>query len=108
MMRYADRYPELGQFFGAYFHQDWSYEQRLAGGSFENVVHDFKSLNPASFVRQATRELEAFLKIDLSEDELHRIVVDDLGANVNAPGIGFTYRQWLEAVLNILEQPAGA
>jgi hypothetical protein len=54
MTRYADRYHELNQFFGAYFHQDWSYEQRLAGGSFEDVVRYLQAMNPVDVVRQAT------------------------------------------------------
>jgi hypothetical protein len=104
MARYDDRYPELGQFFGAYFHQDWSYEQRLVGGSFEDVVRYFQTVNPVDVVNQATRELEEFIGLDLPEDELHDIVVHDLGANVRAAGMGLTYRQWLEAVLGILKQ----
>jgi hypothetical protein len=107
MTDYDDVYPKLGQFLGCYFHQDWSYEQRLVGGSFENIVHNYVAENPVATVRQATRELEEFLGLDLSEDELHDIVVHDLGANVRAAGLGLTYRQWLEAVLAILKKPAG-
>lgn len=106
MTRYADRYPELYQFFGGYFHQDWSDEQRLAGGSFQDVIREFQTMNPVDVVRQATRELQAFIGLDLPEDELHDIVVDDLGANVRAAGLGLTYRQWLEAVLATLKEPA--
>ena len=99
--RYVDLYPKLGYFFGAYFHQDW-----VDSGSFENVVHEFLGENPAATIRQATRELEAFLGLALSDDELHDIVVDDLGANVRAAGMGLTYRQWLEAVLLVLKKAA--
>lgn len=104
-MRYAGRYPKLGQFFGAYFHQDWTDDERIVGGSFEGVVRFFQTMNPAATVSQATRELEEFIRLGLAEEELHDIVVDDLGANVHAPGLGLTYRQWLEAVLAILKQP---
>lgn len=101
MARYADLYPKLSYFFGAYFHQDW-----VASGAFENVVHEFLGENPAATVSQATRELEKFMGLDLPEDELHDIVVHDLGANVRAAGMGLTYRQWLEAVLGILKKVA--
>jgi CdiI immunity protein len=52
------------------------------------------------------REFEEFLGLELSEKELEEIVTDDLAANVYATGLGLTYRQWLEAVLDILEKPA--
>jgi CdiI immunity protein len=105
MTSYAVHYPKLRYFFAAYFHQDWSYEKRLVGGSFEDVVRDFQAENPIQTVNQATRELEAFLGLELSEGELENTVVYDLGANVNPPGRGGTYRQWLEAVLSILKKP---
>ena len=101
-MRYADRYPELYQFFGGYFHQDWG-----DSGSFQNVVHDFQ-VELDETVRQATRELEEFLELDLPEEELREILLNDLGSYVHAPGLGLTYRQWLEAVLDILKKGAGS
>jgi CdiI immunity protein len=100
IMRYAEQYPKLRYLFAAYFHQHW-----VDSGSFENIVHEFLEENPAATVSQARRELEAFLNIDLPEDELHDVVVHDLGANVRAAGTGLTYRQWLEAVLAILKKP---
>ena len=67
MARYADRYPELYCFLAGYFHDGW-----VDRNSFEDVVHDFRA-EPVDVVRQATRELEAFLGLGLSEDELHDI-----------------------------------
>ena len=107
MTEYAVRYPKLHYLFGGYFHQDWADDERIVVGSFEDVVRYFKAMNPAATVSQATRELEEFMRLDLSEDALHDIVVDDLRANVYAPGLGLTYRQWLEAVLGILKKPTG-
>ena len=98
MTRYAERYPELHYFFGGYFHQDWG-----DSGSFENVVRDFQA-EPIETVRQATRELEEFLRLDLPEQELREILLNDLRSYVRAPGLGLTYRQWLEAVLVILKR----
>jgi hypothetical protein len=106
MMRYADRYPKLYQFFAGYFHQDWPDDKRFASASFEAVVHYFQAKNPKAAVSQATRELKELIGLDLSEGELDKIVVDDLGANVNPAGRGLTYRQWLEAVLDILKKGA--
>jgi hypothetical protein len=101
MTEYAVQYPKLRYFFACYFHQDW-----VDSESFEDVVHEFLGENPAATIRQATRELEEFMALELSEKELDDIVTDDLGANVHAPGMGLTYRQWLEAVLLILKKAA--
>jgi hypothetical protein len=102
MTRYDDRYPELGQFLGGYFHQDWSHEQRLVGGSFEDVVRSFLRMNPVDVVRQTTRELAEFLSLDLSEKELRDILIYEFGSHLRAAGLGLTYRQWLEAVHALL------
>ena len=107
-MSYDDRYPELGQFLGGYFYQDWADDKRIVGGSFEDVVRYFVAMNPAATVSQATRELEEFMELDLSEKELEEIVYEDLKCFVHAPGLGLTYRQWLEAILAILKsEPPG-
>jgi hypothetical protein len=108
MKRYDDLYPELGQFLGGYFHQDWSYEQRRIGGSFADVVRSFLTTNPATTVMQTIRELTEFLGLELSEEELRDTLLHEFGSYVRAPGLGLTYRQWLEAVLAILQQGAPA
>jgi len=100
MTEYAARYPKLRYFFAAYFHQDW-----VDSDSFEDVVYDFLA-EPAATIRQATRELEEFVGLDLSEKELEEIVYEDLGCFVHAPGLGLTCRQWLEGVLRILKKAA--
>ena len=101
MARYAVLYPELYQFLGGYFHQDW-----VDSDSFEDVVRDFLARNPAATIRQATRELEEFMRLDIPENELRDILRHDLRSYVRAPGMGLTYRQWLEAVLHILKKAA--
>ena len=98
MTRYADRYPELRYFLACYFHQDW-----VDSDSFEDVVRSFQQ-EPVETVRQATRELEEFLMLDIPEKELRDVLLRDLGSYVHAPGMGLTYRQWLEAVLDILKK----
>jgi hypothetical protein len=102
MTSYATRYPSLRYFFACYFHQDWGDD-----GSFEDVVRVFLAENRVDTVIPATRELEEFLRLDISEKDLRDILLYDLGSYVHAPGLGLTYRQWLEAVLAILKKPAG-
>ena len=67
------------------------------------VIKDFKVNNPAATVNQAIEELESLLNQNLPEQELHKIVVHELGANFRAAGAGLTYQQWLNSVLDILK-----
>ncbi|MBD2129542.1 hypothetical protein H6F97_24655 [Microcoleus sp. FACHB-1] len=98
-------YPKLKYFFSAYFHQDWKtmYDWDGKNASYKEVVKDFKANNPAATVNQAIQELESFLNQNLSEQELHKIVVHELGANFRAAGARLTYQQWLNSVLDILK-----
>jgi hypothetical protein len=105
LMKYDDSYPKLGQFLGGYFHQSWPGDHVLAGASFEDIVHYFQVMNPAATVTQTTRELEEFLRLELSEKDLRDILLHEFNSQWRAAGLGLTYRQWLEAVLAILEQP---
>jgi hypothetical protein len=108
MINYEERFPKLGYLLGGYFHQDWPYDYGSDGEpSFETIVRHFKARNPPRTVSQATEELEQFLKLPLGEDELDEIL-GKLGSYYYAPGLGMTYRQWLEAVLKILREPLDA
>lgn len=99
-------YPELKYFFSGYFHQGWVDFARQEGKSdFSIIVRDFRDNDSKATVRRATKELEQLLKQDIAEADLREVVVHKLGANVYAPGLGFTYHQWLEAVLKILKEP---
>jgi len=105
MTQYEKLYPELTYFFSAYFHQDWTvmYDWQGNKPTFQVVVCDFKNNNPKETVIKATQELEQFLKENLTESSLHKIVTNQLRANVSASGMGLTYRKWLEAVLTVLK-----
>jgi hypothetical protein len=106
MTDYEILYPSLKYFFSAYFHSDWVdiYDWHGENPSFQTVVFDFKNESKGT-IDKTTQELKQFLKQELSEVELRDIVVHKLGANVYPPGRGLTYRQWLEAVLEILKEP---
>ena len=95
MARYADRYPELDQFLGCYFHQSWPDDHELAGVPFEAIVRYFQAKNPAATVTQTVRELEEFLSLELSEKELYDALYYDFTSYFHAPGLGLRYRQWL-------------
>ena len=106
--KYERLYPELRQFFGGYFHQDWNYTYNWQGEppSFQVVVRDFKTNNSQADVTQVIQELEQFMAAHLTEDDwdLGEIVTNELCSCIHAPGLGLTYQQWLKDILTILKE----
>lgn len=89
-MTAAERYPELRQFLGGYFHED-SGER---GDSWEAVVDSYVQERSRPRQIQALEELETLLAV--ADDEAVERSVDELGvAYLPDP---LTARQWLSAV----------
>ncbi len=105
MVHYSTRYPKLKYFFSAYFCGDWPslYASQGDVGLFNSVVREFMNSESVNMVHQARNELKKLIAQNLAEPELKDVIVHQLGANIYAPGIGATYRQWAKAVLDILE-----
>lgn len=107
--KYESLYPELKQFFGGYFHQDWThiYDWQGERPSFVVVVREFKTNNPQAIVTQVTQELEQFIAdhLTLEDDwDLGQIVIHKLLCSIYAPGLGLTYQQLLRDILTILKE----
>lgn len=102
---YERRFPELSYLMGAYFNQDWgsTYDWEGAEPNFRAVVRHFKSENPSATIIEATRELEQFLALSLAEEEIEE-ALDDMASAYYPPSDGLNYRQWLEAVLDTLQE----
>lgn len=105
MIQYEKLYPKLKYLFSAYFHQDWKlvYDWQGEKPSFQAVVHDFKKSNPKETVVKAIQELEQLLKQDLAENDL-REILSQLGSEIYVSGLGLTYREWLKAILTVLNE----
>lgn len=105
MNEYRNRFAELYQFFGGYFYQGWAndYNWETARPNFAAVVRHFKAVNPPVTVTRVKNELEDLLNLDLSEDELSKVLTE-LGSNFYAPAENLVHRQWLENILNILNE----
>lgn len=105
---YGEQFPKLKYLLAAYFHEDWLHDYDWTGKepSYEAIVRHFKAENPTATIKQATRELEEFLKLPLPDKELEEVVAYNLGSAYYPPGSGQTYRDWLEAVLAILKEPS--
>lgn len=106
-MNYEEKYPNVYQFFG-YFHQDWMNIYKWEGRkpNYQSVIREYKV--DYKNVDKTVSELKDILKIGkgLNEEEWLEILTwKGLGLCYYPPGDNLTYENWLEDVLNILEEP---
>lgn len=105
MNDYRFKFQALYQFFGGYFYQGWSSDYRWENGkpNFSAVVRHFKAVNPPAAINKVRNELEDLLSNDYEEAEL-REILSELGNNFYPPSEKLNYRQWLEKILNLLNE----
>ncbi len=89
--------PQLHQFLGGYFHQDWALDR----DRWEPVVDEFTAESPHSVVVGTADELRHLLAATLTDIQL-TTVLDRLGASVALAAVGLTPTAWLEALLQRL------
>ena len=91
----------LDQFFGAYFHQDWSFDD----SRWEGVVARFRRDVGREGCAAAAAELRDLLDQEASDDRLDTIVYRDCGCFFDPrPDLGGpTLREWLRQVASELE-----
>jgi hypothetical protein len=94
----AGTHPQLHQFLGAYFHQDWAVDRR----DWEAVVDDFVADSPGSVVAATADELRHLLAAGFSDAELGA-VLDGLGASLLPSAFGVSTSAWLATVLQRLD-----
>jgi hypothetical protein len=97
---WEERYPELSQFFGCNFHQDWDIEAE----DDEGLVRLFRNSAQDAHVADARKELDAFLAEELTEDELGTILLGSFYCYYDPSYFGFTNRQWLERIRGFLAE----
>lgn len=97
----ANRYPNLSLLLSAYLHQDWMLDVPTP----EDAVRDFAVSEPPEVVRGAHDELTVLLEQRLGEDELAKIVLDELGSYYDPRGVGRTLGSWLDSVRKQLKSP---
>ena len=85
--------PALDQMMGAYFHQDWHDEAADVAGVIDLYVANEEALAPL-----LPAEIDHVLATCDTEDELKRLVVDQLGGYYLADWDGGTYRGWLQQI----------
>jgi len=90
-------YPNLDEFFGTYFHQDWREDSKTARGIIERYLAEW----PTQDIRATAEELHRLLTEPLTEAEL----TDQmrlLGNFYNPNADGLSHRDWLRQVYELL------
>lgn len=95
---YGERFPELNQFLGGYFHQDFFEEY----ASYSDAVDDYLAGASESDRDQLVRDISDLLSLATTDRELKQ-AVSILGMDVSPPS-GTGIRQWLSDVHGIVSR----
>jgi hypothetical protein len=90
--------PTIEHLTGIYLNLDWP----DAYGSVWNAVDAFVAREQPEYTSDLLEEVEGVLASDPSEDELRTFFLTDLHSGYLPSGEGYTYRQWLVALLDRL------
>lgn len=90
------QYPELEQFMGGWFHQDWV----DTGETIEEIVLDYKSVSRSEQVYQVCSEMSAFIAdYGPASDEAFR----RLWKSIDPASLGYTAASFFEEIKRILK-----
>lgn len=107
MNEYKKNFPELYQYLGGLFHQDWSYVFDWKGQppDYKGVVRYFKVRNSKSLEKSELKDLKTFLSLNLSEDAIEQVMTREFKIGIRPAFWNLTHKLWLENILQILEEP---
>ena len=107
MKTYEEKFPELYQYLGGLFHQDWFHVFDWKGQKpdFEGVIKYFKIRNWKYYEKQELKELKMFLELNLSDVEIENIMRKEFNLGIRPAYWNLTHKKWLERILEILEEP---
>jgi len=89
--------PQLRQFLGGYFHQDWVVDH----GRWEEVVDEFIADSPRHAVLECASELRDLLAAKFDDGEL-ATVLERLGCSLDPAALHLRTGEWLRKVLERL------
>lgn len=106
---YSRQFPQVRKILATYFHEDmfdgfdWSGHEK----NYKSVVRHIKSIQSEESLSRKIIELKEFLILSQNwdEDKLEDVLLKDFSGSIYAPGVGVTYRKFLEDILEILEEP---
>lgn len=105
-MNYLKEFPEISYLLG-YFNQDWVDIFSWNGNkpTFQPVIRHFKTHNGIEITEKLISEIESFLQLPLSDEELETIMIEELGCEYTPRSQGLNKRQFLGKSLDILKEP---
>lgn len=92
----ANDFPGLANFFGGYFHQDWEFEVDTP----EEVVQVFVREEHRETSSRAIKELRRLLSLSLTDEQLNKLLLGELGAYYDASP---DTSRWLQSLLEVME-----
>jgi len=87
-------YRMLGSYLGGYPHQDWHDDYPDIWAALDGFLAD----GPPENAHTLRADIAALLAEHPAEEDVRRIVLDDLGSCTLVEVFGWTYRDWLKAV----------
>lgn len=91
-------YPELHDFFGAYFHQDWTAEHETP----EEVINAFLAESGVENIQLVQQELNALLAQSKEESELRGYLLQELSCYYSYWNAWESGESWLRHIVNRL------
>lgn len=108
MGKYTEQFPDL-RFLLGYFHEDMfdGFDWQGRKPTYREIIRHYKTTADLSRMQRALFQLKQFTEISRNwdEDSLEDVLLNDFGNSIYAPGVGITYREFLEGTLEILEEP---
>jgi contact-dependent growth inhibition (CDI) system CdiI-like immunity protein len=98
-----ESFPNLWQFLGGYFHQDWMHD----ASDPDDIIKVFVNDSSNDVLASVRTELNKLLNQDLSDADLRELLTK-LGCYVHYPAFGMTAREWLTQVRARLSELADA
>lgn len=101
-------FPSINYVFG-YLHPNWYHTYDWNGGEpeYKPIIRLFKVKDSPETLQKAIVELKELKKFGESfdDEEWYDYFMTDSSLGYYPPGVGLTYKEWLEDVLIILEEP---
>ena len=96
-------YPTLDHFFGVYLGEDWPDDYGSEWAAVDAFVAEGPPEDPGLF----RAEIARLLAVHLSEEEVRKVILDDLHSCLSPEVDGWTYRDWLQALSDHVARATG-
>jgi hypothetical protein len=95
----SQQHSALKNFFGSYFHQDWQLDFPSRGAAVEDFLRTAGPGKPQA----VARDLRDLLDQNLTEEQLHTLVLDEYSRFFDPWQHEIRMREWMEGLLRELE-----